>query len=105
MEIIHRAAVLSALKKIRALLKEKWSSSNSYSEKKTEKADIFDESGLDVFIVHKLAEDVKLLTQELVVFSTFDMDEAVEESDGFEGEEVSQILHANFKWVPVVQLE
>lgn len=33
------------------------------------------------------------------------MDKAVEESDGFEGEKVGQILHANFERVPVVQLE
>lgn len=38
-------------------------------------------------------------------FSTFDMNETVEESDGFDGEEVGQVLHANFKWVPVVQLQ
>lgn len=31
-----------------------------------EEADVFDESRLDVFVVHKLAEDVKLLPQELV---------------------------------------
>lgn len=31
-----------------------------------EEADILDESGLDVLIVHKLAEDVELLTQKLV---------------------------------------
>lgn len=37
--------------------------------------------------------------------STFDMNEAVEESDGLEGEEVGQILHANFERVPVVQLQ
>jgi len=36
---------------------------------------------------------------------TFDEDEAVEESDGFEGEEVSQVLHADFERVPVVQLQ
>ena len=33
------------------------------------------------------------------------MNEAVEEADGFKGEEVSQILHANFEGVPVVQLQ
>lgn len=33
------------------------------------------------------------------------MDEAVEESDWFEGEEMSQVLHANFERVPVVQLQ
>ena len=33
------------------------------------------------------------------------MNEAVEESDGFEGEEVGQILHSNFEGVSVVQLE
>lgn len=32
----------------------------------SEEADILDESGLDVFVVHKLAEDVKLLPQELI---------------------------------------
>lgn len=32
----------------------------------SEKADVLDESGLDVFVVHKLTEDVKLLPQELV---------------------------------------
>lgn len=32
----------------------------------SEEADILDESGLDVFIVHELTEDVKLLAQELV---------------------------------------
>ena len=31
-----------------------------------EEADVLDESGFDVFVVHKLTEDVKLLTQELV---------------------------------------
>lgn len=38
-------------------------------------------------------------------FFTFDKDEAVEESDGFEGEEVGQVLHADFERVPVVQLQ
>lgn len=33
------------------------------------------------------------------------MNEAVEESDGFEGEEVCQVLHADFERVPVVQLQ
>lgn len=33
------------------------------------------------------------------------MNEAVEESDGLEGEEVGQVLHANFERVPVVQLQ
>lgn len=33
------------------------------------------------------------------------MDETVEEPDGFEEEEVSQVLHANFEGVPVVQLQ
>lgn len=33
------------------------------------------------------------------------MNEAVEESDGFEGEEMGQVLHANFERVPVVQLQ
>lgn len=33
------------------------------------------------------------------------MNEAVEESDGFEGKEVGQILHADFKRVPVVKLQ
>lgn len=33
------------------------------------------------------------------------MDKAVEESNGFDGEEVSQVLHAHFERVPVVQLE
>lgn len=32
----------------------------------SEEADVLDEPGLDVFIVHKLAEDVELLLQELV---------------------------------------
>lgn len=32
----------------------------------SEEADVLDESGLDVFVVHELAEDVKLLAQELV---------------------------------------
>lgn len=32
----------------------------------SEKADVLDESGLDVFVIHKLAEDVKLLSQELI---------------------------------------
>ena len=32
----------------------------------SEEADVLDESGLDVFVVHKLTEDVKLLPQELV---------------------------------------
>lgn len=38
-------------------------------------------------------------------FCTFDMNEAVEESNRFEGEEVSQILHANFKRVPIIKLQ
>lgn len=38
-------------------------------------------------------------------YCTFDVDEAVEESNGFEGEEVGQVLQAHFKRVPVVQLE
>lgn len=33
------------------------------------------------------------------------MNEAVEKSDGFEGEKVGQVLHANFERVPVVQLQ
>lgn len=33
------------------------------------------------------------------------MNKAVEESDGFEGEEVGQVFHANFERVPVVQLQ
>lgn len=33
------------------------------------------------------------------------MDKAVEESNGFEGEEVGQVLHAHFERVPVIQLE
>lgn len=37
--------------------------------------------------------------------STFDVDKAVEESNRFEGEEVSQVLHADFERVPVVQLQ
>ena len=32
----------------------------------SEEADVLDESRLDVLVVHKLAEDVKLLPQELV---------------------------------------
>lgn len=32
----------------------------------SEEADVLDEPGLDVFIVHKLAEDEELLPQELV---------------------------------------
>lgn len=32
----------------------------------SEEADVLDESGLDVFVVHELTEDVKLLPQELV---------------------------------------
>lgn len=32
----------------------------------SEEADVLDESGLDVFVIHKLAEDVELLSQELV---------------------------------------
>lgn len=32
----------------------------------SEEADVLDESGLDVLVVHKLTEDVKLLPQELV---------------------------------------
>lgn len=39
------------------------------------------------------------------IFSTFDMNKAVKESNGFEGEEVRQVLHANFERVPVVQLQ
>lgn len=30
-----------------------------------EKADVLNESGLDVFVIHELAEDVKLFPQEL----------------------------------------
>lgn len=33
------------------------------------------------------------------------MDEAVEEADGFEREEVGEVLHADFERVPVVQLQ
>lgn len=33
------------------------------------------------------------------------MNEAVEESDWFNGEDVGQVLQANFKRVPVVQLQ
>lgn len=33
------------------------------------------------------------------------MNEPVEESDGFEVEEVGQVLHANFERVPVIQLQ
>ena len=33
------------------------------------------------------------------------MNEAVEESDGLDGEEVGQVLHANFKRVPVIELQ
>lgn len=33
------------------------------------------------------------------------MDETIEESNGLEGEEVGQILHANFKRVPVIKLQ
>lgn len=33
------------------------------------------------------------------------MYEAVKESDGFEGEEVGQVLHADFEGVPVVQFQ
>lgn len=36
---------------------------------------------------------------------TFDEDEAVEESDRFDGEEVCHVLHADFERVPVVQLQ
>lgn len=32
----------------------------------SEEADVLDESGFDMFVIHKLTEDVKLLTQELV---------------------------------------
>lgn len=32
----------------------------------SEEADVLNQSGLDVFVVHKLAEDVKLLPQELI---------------------------------------
>lgn len=32
----------------------------------SEETYVFDESGLDVFVVHKLTEDVKLLLQKLV---------------------------------------
>lgn len=39
------------------------------------------------------------------LFCTFDMNEAVEKSDRFEGEKVGQVLHANFERVPVVQLQ
>lgn len=37
--------------------------------------------------------------------STFNINESVEESDGFQGEKVSKILHANFERVPVIQLQ
>lgn len=33
------------------------------------------------------------------------MNKTVEESDGFEGEEVGQVFHANFERVPVIQLQ
>lgn len=33
------------------------------------------------------------------------MNEAVEESDGFYGKEVGQVLHPNFKRVPVIELQ
>lgn len=33
------------------------------------------------------------------------MNETIEESNGLEGEEVGQILHANFKRVPVIKLQ
>lgn len=39
------------------------------------------------------------------LLSTFDINESVEESDGFEGEKVGQILHANFERVPVIQFQ
>lgn len=32
----------------------------------SEETYVFDESGLDVFVVHKLTEDVKLLLQKLI---------------------------------------
>lgn len=32
----------------------------------SEEADVLDESGLDVLVIHELAKDVKLLPQELV---------------------------------------
>lgn len=38
-------------------------------------------------------------------FCTFNMNETIEESNGLEGEEVGQILHANFKRVPVIKLQ
>lgn len=33
------------------------------------------------------------------------MNEAVEESDGFDGKEVGQVLHAHFEGIPVVELQ
>lgn len=33
------------------------------------------------------------------------MDKTVEESNGFEEEEVGEVLHAHFERVPVIQLE
>lgn len=37
--------------------------------------------------------------------STFDVNKSVEKSDGLEGEEVGQILHADFERVPIVQFQ
>lgn len=36
---------------------------------------------------------------------TFDINEAVEETDGLQGEEVSQVFQAHFERVSVVELE
>lgn len=36
---------------------------------------------------------------------TFDVNEAIEESNGFEGEKMSHVFHSNFERVPVIQLQ
>lgn len=39
-----------------------------------------------------------------IVLGTFDMNESVKKTDGFKGEEMSQVFHAHSEGVPVVQL-
>lgn len=44
-------------------------------------------------------------TYNLCFMCTFDVNEAVEESDGFDREKVGQVLHADFEGIPVVELQ
>lgn len=40
-----------------------------------------------------------------VFLLTFDINEAIEESNGFEGEKMSHVFHSNFERVPVIKLQ